>query len=77
MPLREKRSVKGSIFETPNLISGDFTALKSGLSSAGTCVNVLWGAFSFGGIASAFLTKRLSCRIAFSEKCRPSRTFGD
>jgi hypothetical protein len=25
-----------------NLISSDFTALKSGLSSAGTCVNVLW-----------------------------------
>ena len=25
----------------------------------------------FGGVASILLTKRLSCRIALSEKCRP------
>jgi|LGVE01.1.fsa_nt_gb lipid-binding SYLF domain-containing protein len=41
------------------LISGDFTALKSGLSSFGSCVNVLWGAFSFtqlhGSVRGAFV----------------------
>jgi hypothetical protein len=45
--------------ETPNLISGDFTALKSGLSSSGTCANVLWGACSFtqshGSVRRAFV----------------------
>ena len=44
---------------TPNLIWGDFTALKSRLSSSGTCSNVLWGACSFtqvpGSVRGAFV----------------------
>ncbi len=46
---------------TPNLMSGNFTALKSGLSSSDTCANMLWGACSLtqlhGSVKGAFVLK--------------------